>query len=995
MKIYTDRITRILYSTDASAYQELPCGVCFPENEEDITELIRTARERHLSIIPRTAGTSIAGQVVGTGIVADVSKHMNRILEINPRERWVRLQPGVVRDELNMALKPYGLQFGPETATSSRCCVGGMTGNNSCGTHSLIYGSTRDHVIEAKVILSDGSRAVFSAQRAAQMTAHLQESTALLEGSCTLEEKIYAQLLGFSKDKSLCSTIERVFPDASLRRRNTGYALDQVLGLCYPVESLLPCENAHNAPQPVQNLCRLLCGSEGTLAFIYELKLDLTPLPEIPSMLLCAHCRTLEDVFQANLIALKHHPRAVELMDDKILELSRQNISQRRNRFFVEGDPGAILITELPVREDNIAEGNKDLPSPADRLEEELLGSGLVYTCTRVTGNDIPRVWALRKAGLGLLNGMKGSAKPAPVIEDTAVSPERLPGFIADFRRMLSELKLECVYYAHIGTGELHLRPILNLKEPGDRKLFHTVAGRTAYLVKKYRGSLSGEHGDGRLRGEFIPIMYGDELYGIFKDIKHTWDPEGIFNPGKITDTPVMNETLRYESGQQYPPVKTYFNFDEDMGIFCSVEKCNGSADCRRSSRFPGTLCPSYRAGREEKFTTRARANILRTMLTHPDDPSRPFDSPEIKEMLDRCLSCKGCRSECPSNVDMTRLKAEFLQHWHDLHGVPLRTWCVAHISMFLRIGSVFPHIYNLIAGTGWSSSLLKKILSFAPQRSIPLLGRDSGGRFIRWVRKHGKAPAGTGRKVYFFADEFTSYTDTEVGKDFVRLLTALGYDVLIPRHYESGRAAISKGLVKKAARLALRNVRALKEFISEETPLVGLEPSAILSFRDEYPDLVPRRMKGEALLLASSCLLYDEFIVREADAGRISPDRFSGAGDDIASGNIIEIFLHGHCHQKSLVGTEASARMLSIPGCYHVNVLPSGCCGMAGSFGYEKEHYDFSLAVGEETLFPALRKTDRHAIVAAPGTSCRTQILDATGIHALHPVQVLLKALK
>jgi len=995
MKIYTDRINRILYSTDASAYQELPYGVCFPENEEDIIELIRTARERRLSIIPRTAGTSIAGQVVGAGIVADVSKHMNRILEINPRERWVRLQPGVVRDELNMALKPYGLQFGPETATSSRCCVGGMAGNNSCGTHSIIYGSTRDHVLEAKVILSDGSRAVFSARRAAEMTARLQESTVLLNESCTLEERIYAQLLGFSRNKTLCRTIEREFPDASLRRRNTGYALDQVLGLCCPEEHLLPCANAHNTDSPVQNLCRLLCGSEGTLAFIYELKLDLTPLPEIPSMLLCAHCSTLEDVFKANLVALKHHPRAVELMDDKILELSRENIAQRRNRFFVEGEPAAILITELPVREEDIASGNDNLTTPADRLEKELLRSGLAYTCTRVSGTDIPRVWALRKAGLGLLNGMKGSAKPAPVIEDTAVSPERLPEFIADFRKMLGTLGLECVYYAHIGTGELHLRPILNLKEPKDRKLFHTVAEQTARLVKKHHGSLSGEHGDGRLRGEFIPIMYGDEIYQIFRDIKHTWDPEGIFNPGKITDTPVMNETLRYEAGQEYPEVKTYFNFDDDKGIFCSIEQCNGSADCRRSSKFPGTLCPSYRAGKEERFTTRARANVLRTMLTHPDDRSRPFDSPEIKEVLDRCLSCKGCRSECPSNVDMTRLKAEFLQHWYDLHGVPLRTWCIAHISTFLRIGSIFPHIYNLFAHGGWSSSLLKKVLSFAPARTIPLLGDDPGRKFIRWVGKHGRASGGSGRKVYFFADEFTSYTDTETGKDFVRLLTSLGYDVLIPRHFESGRAAISKGLVRKAASLAVRNVRALKDIISEETPLVGLEPSAILSFRDEYPDLVPREMKGEALLLAKNCLLYDEFIVREADAGRIDAARFRTAGDDIASGNKTELFLHGHCHQKALVGTEASARMLSIPECYHVNVIPSGCCGMAGSFGYEKEHYDFSMAVGEETLFPSLRKTDRHAIVAAPGTSCRTQILDATGIHAVHPVQALLKALK
>jgi len=979
MEIFRDNISRILYSTDASAYKEMPYGVCYPENENDIIELIHTARKLHTSIIPRTAGTSIAGQVVGKGIVADVSKHMNRILEINPQERWVRLQPGVVRDELNMALKPYGLLFGPETATSSRCCVGGMAGNNSCGTHSLIYGSTRDHLIEAKVILSDGSRAVFSKERAIEMTAHLQESTALLNDNVTLEEKIYAQLLGFSQDGTLKKEIEKEFPDPALRRRNTGYALDLVLGLCRPDETILPdSEAARDIDNPIQNLCRLLAGSEGTLAFVYELKLNLVKIDPVPSMLLCIHTKTLEDAFKANLTALKYRPRAVELMDDKILELSKRNPAQSRNRFFVEGEPAAIAIAELPTERDGLC--------PADALENELMESGLAYACTRVYGKDIPRVWGLRKAGLGLLNGMKGSSKPAPVIEDTAVAPQRLPEYIADFQEMLARLGLECVYYAHISTGELHLRPILNLKETEGRRLFHTVAEETAGIVKKHHGSLSGEHGDGRLRGEFIPIMYGEHIYSIFKEIKQTWDPDGIFNPGKITDTPPMNETLRFEENQQYPPLTTYFNFDDDMGIFCSVEQCNGSADCRRSSKFPGTLCPSYRAGKEEKYSTRARANILRQLLTNPKDPAKPFNSPEIKEMLDLCLSCKGCRSECPSNIDMTRLKAEFMQHWYDLHGVPLRTWCVAHISTFLKLGATIPHLYNWVARTGWTSSLLKKVINFAPQRSIPLIGKDAGRAFHRWVRRNGTPSKPNGRRVYLLADEFTAYTDTDTGRDFVLLLTRLGYEVVIPHHYESGRAGISKGLVKKAASLAFRNVNTLKDIITPDTPLVGLEPSAILSFRDEYPDLVPKGLKGTALKLAANCLLYDEFLVREFEAGRITREMFAPAPSEP-----VEVFLHGHCHQKSLVGIGASEKMLNIPGWYHVNVIPSGCCGMAGSFGYEKEHYAFSMAVGQETLFPALRQLKPAAVVAAPGTSCRTQILDATGIRAVHPVHLLL----
>ncbi|MBQ0005912.1 MAG: FAD-binding protein, partial [Alistipes sp.] len=972
MKIFTDNISRILYSTDASAYKEMPYGVCYPENETDIIELTATARKLHTSIIPRTAGTSIAGQVVGKGIVADVSKHMNRILEINAEQRWVRVQPGVVRDELNMALKPYGLLFGPETATSSRCCIGGMVGNNSCGTHSLIYGSTRDHLIEAKVILSDGSRAVFSSERALEMTAHLQESTVLLNGNVTLEEKIYAQLLGFSMDGSLKKEIENEFPDPSLRRRNTGYALDMVLGLCRPDESILPDSGtARDIDNPIQNICRLLAGSEGTLAFAYEFKLNLVKIDPVPSMLLCIHTRTLENAFKANLTALKHHPRAVELIDDKILELSSKNPIQSQNRFFIDGEPAAIAIAELPMERDGLC--------PADALEKELTEEGLAYACTRVYSKDIPRVWALRKAGLGLLNGMKGSAKPAPVIEDTAVAPERLPEYIADFKDMLSELGLECVYYAHISTGELHLRPILNLKESEGRRLFHCVAERTARLVKKHHGSLSGEHGDGRLRGEFIPIMYGEHIYSIFEEIKRTWDPDGIFNPGKITDTPPMNDTLRYEENQHYPPLTTYFNFDDDMGIFCSIEQCNGSADCRRSAKFPGTLCPSYRAGKEEKYSTRARANILRQLLTNPADPSRPFDSPEIKELLDTCLSCKGCRAECPSNVDMTRFKAEFMQHWHDIHGVPFRTWCIAHISFFLKLGAAIPHLYNLVAGTRWTSSILKKIIGFAPQRQIPLIGKNAGAAFHRWVRRHGTPEKPNGRRVYLLADEFTAYTDTDTGRDFVTLLTHLGYEILIPRHYESGRAGISKGLVKNTARLALKNVIALKDIITADTPLVGLEPSAILSFRDEYPDLVPKELKGTALLLAKNCLLYDEFLVREFDAGRITREMFGTAPT-----SPIEVFLHGHCHQKSLVGIGASEKMLNIPGWYNVNVIPSACCGMAGSFGYEKEHYDFSMSVGEQTLFPALQRLKALAVVAAPGTSCRTQIFDATGIKAV-----------
>ncbi len=958
MQIFTDKVSRILYSTDASAYKELPSGVCYPQNVADIEELISYAGKEKLSIIPRTAGTSLAGQVVGPGVVADVSKYMNRILEINAQQRWVRLQPGVVLDELNMALAPFGLFFSPETSTSNRCCVGGMTGNNSCGTHSLVYGSVRDHLLEAKVVLSDGSKAVFSKERAAQMLSRKDHSD-------SLEEKIYAQLFDFSQDELLQKEIQSQFPDSTLRRRNCGYALDLVL--------------------KDFDLCTLLAGSEGTLAFIYELTLGLDTLPGRERMLLCAHCDSIAKVFSANLTALHHHPSAVELIDDYIIELSKGNISQNKNRFFIEGDPAAILISEFD------GDDRATIDASADLLEKELMASGDVYCCTRVYGPDISKVWDFRKASLGLLSGMKGDSKPVPVIEDTAVSPERFSEYYLDIKKMLDELGLKCVFYGHIGTGELHLRPILNVKEPKDRELFHTVALKTAEIVKRHKGSLSGEHGDGRLRGEFIPLMYGDVLYHKFCELKQLWDPEGIFNPGKIVNTPVMNESLRYDLCQKYPDIKTYFHFESSKGLFCAIEQCNGSADCRHSNKIAGTMCPSYRVGMEEKYSTRARANILRELLTHPSDFKKPFDSPEIYNILEYCLSCKGCKSECPSNVDMTRFKAEFLQHYYDIHGVPLRTMMVANVSSFMRLGSLVPHLYNFFASWSFSSRIIKKIISFAPQRSIPTLGQDAGRKFIRKV--NGASPSGD-KMVYLFADEFTTAQDTQVGKDFVSLLNKLGYRVVIPRHFESGRAAISKGMVKRARHLAIDNVKALKDIITEDTPLVGIEPSAILSFRDEYPDLVPEEMKKDALSLAANSLLYDEFIVREMKRGHISSDSFSDSE--------AEIYLHGHCHQKSLIGIEASAQMLSLPKHYRIHIIPSGCCGMAGSFGYEKEHYDFSMAVGELTLFPAVRQAAGHSpsektnvIVCAPGTSCRQQIFDGTGVIALHPVQALLKACK
>ena len=974
MKIYSDSLHKIAYATDASVYREIPYGVAYPAKVADIQELMRTAREKSIDLIPRAGGTSIAGQVVGSGIVADISKHWNKILEINAEERWARVQPGVVRDELNIALKPYGLFFSPETSTSNRCCIGGMFGNNSCGTHSLVYGSTRHHVIACKGVLTDGT--VFD-------TENLEPSPLL--------DKILAQLRNWADDEKTCALIAENYPDKNLQRRSCGYAIDEAVEF---VKS-----------NPGLALCKLLAGSEGTLAFITEIKVSLDQLPPKEIMAVCGHCDTLDKSFEANLIALQHRPTAIELMDGDILELSKGNAEQQKNRFFVDGNPAALLITELR------SETREELDEKAEALEKDLFQSGFVYKNTRVYGSDVAKVWNLRKAGLGILGGMKGDAKPMGVIEDTAVAPKRLPAYMTDFREMLDRLGAKCVFYGHISTGELHLRPIINLKTKEGRELFRNIATETARLVKKHRGSISGEHGDGRLRGEFIPLLYGKECYELMRQVKQTWDPDGILNRHKIVDTLPMDSMLRFEEYQQYEIEKligsdhTYYNwkaaFDECdapgatgaksqvHALMCSIEQCNGAGDCRKSNLIGGTLCPAFKVSGDETKTTRARANVLREVLT------RGGDDKLIKEVLDSCLACKGCRSECPSNVDMTRLRAEVLQHYYDKHGTPLRTWLVARMAALEELGRKVRPLYNFMAGWKPSAAIIKHIVKFAPERSIPQLNKKTMRQLVEKERQMIRV-ARPKKLVYLFADEFTNQQEAELGRMFANLLLRLGYRIIIPHHLESGRATISKGCLKLAKKIAYDNVAMMSVYVSENRPLVGIEPSTILTFRDEYPDLVPADWRKDAIDLGKNCLLYDEFLKREMDEGNISPDDFK---DDE-----MEIWLHGHCHQKALVGIEKTVEALKLLKGAMVHVIPSGCCGMAGSFGYEKDHYKTSLEIGEMILFPAVRKMEEvrckredgiPMFVAAPGTSCRQQILDGTGVRAVHPLEILYKYLK
>ena len=960
-KVYNDKTSKILYSTDASAYKEEPLAVVFPENKSDIINLVNFAKKNKLSLIPRGAGTSLAGQVVGKGIVVVISNNFGRIIEVNKEKKWVRVEPGVILDELNLILNDHGLFFGPETSTSNRCVIGGMVGNNSCGSHSIIYGSTRDHLLEVKAILSDGSEVTFN-----------KLSKPEFEEKCkgnNLENKIYQNIKDILSDLDKANEIRAEYPDPNIKRRNTGYALDLLLN----TEVFSDSDEAFN-------FCKLIAGSEGTLAFITEIKLNLVPLPPKEKALVCVHFKTKEEAFKANLIALKYNPGAVELMDDNILKLTEGNIEQKKNRFFVVGNPAAILIIEFA--RDTI----KEIENIVAQMEKDMRNAGYGYHFPLILDNDISKVWSLRKAGLGLLSNLVGDAKPVSLIEDTAINVEMLSDYLKDFEKILQKYNKQCVYHAHIGSGELHLRPILNLKNKKDVELFYAIGNDVAKLVKKYNGSLSGEHGDGRLRGEFIPLMIGNKNYELLKSVKKAWDPYNIFNPGKIVDTPKMNTSLRYVPDEEIKKIKTYFNFDNVGGIIRATEKCNGSGDCLKSEIIGGTMCPSYMATRDENHVTRARANVLREYLKN-SAKKNPFNHKEIYNILDLCLSCKACKTECPSSVDIAKLKAEFLQHYYDSNGIPLRSRLIAYISSINKLGSIFPRLFNFFVSNKFFSSFTKKLIGFAAKRSIPLLSDMTLKKWMKYSIDRLNMNLKNAEEVYLFIDEFTNYNEAEIGVQAVKLLNKLGFKVNYTRHAVSGRTFLSKGFVRKAKKIANKNVKIFSEIVNSNIPLIGIEPSAILTFRDEYPELVDEDLKEKADQLAKNSYMMDEFISKKFEEGKIQSSNFSKRQ--------LKIKLHGHCQQKAVASTLPTKKMLEIPENYSVIEINSGCCGMAGSFGFEKEHYNISMKIGELVLFPEIRNSKSNYVIVAPGTSCRQQIKDGTGVQAFHPIELLYEALQ
>ncbi len=949
---------RTLYATDASVYRELPLAVCRPKHKEDMGHLLAFCRQYRLPLIPRAAGTSLAGQVVGRGVIMDCSRYMNRILDFHPVEGWVKLEPGVILDELNAFLAPHGLFFGPETSTSNRCMLGGMVANNACGAHSIVYGSTREHTLEVEALLSDGSEVVFG-----PLDNHEFRTKCI---GNNLENKLYRQIFELLSDPVNQQEINEQYPDPFLKRRNTGYALDLLL------KTAVFTQGGERF-----NFCRMLAGSEGTLAVFTAIKLRLVPLPPKEKALVCVHVNGMQEALQANLIALDHQPVAVELIDQTILECTREQLTQRKNRFFVQGEPAAILVVEFA------AESMREIRERAAAMETAMRKAGLGHHYPLITGSDIQKVWALRKAGLGLLSNLPGQAKPVAVIEDAAVSPENLPAFIEELQKLLDKLGVRCVYYAHIGSGELHSRPILDLKNPADVEKFHQLAMETASLVKKYRGSLSGEHGDGRLRSEFIPMVLGDKVGTMLEQVKDCWDAEGILNPGKITRPTSMKKNLRYQPGMPGKAIKSFFQYPDAGGFLAAVERCNGSGDCRKPAGDGGTMCPSYQATLDEDASTRGRANLLREYISR--SPHRnPFDHPEILQVLDLCLSCKACKSECPSSVDMARFKSEALYQYHQSHRPGFRSLMGGHYAMLMRMASLTPRFSRALMKMPWTAPLFKALMGFHQRRPLPLPAKTS---LRQWASKHlhqlnrqqqGKAD----RRLLMFCDEFTNYGDAETGIHIIKLLSKLGYRVEMINHGESGRASISKGLLNKAGKHAAHLVRQLAPLINESMPLVGVEPSAILSFRDEYPDMLKGKDRMQARELANHVYTIEEFLCREWDRGRIRTSQFRS--------DTCKVYFHGHCHQKALSGSDHSLRILSFPPGMSVQELSCGCCGMAGSFGYEKAHYALSMQIGELSLFPSIRAAEKEAWISASGFSCREQIRHGTNRAAVHPAALL-----
>lgn len=945
-----DRITRALYATDASVYQIVPLLIAFPASAADVAAIVQVCTRFRVPITARGGGTSQAGQCIGQGVIVDFSRHLDRVLEINVDERWVRVEPGCVLDELNHALKPHGLLFAPDISTSNRATIGGMIANNSSGARSVLYGKTIDHVLELKAVLADGNIVHWKPVDEHELKARCSQSD--LEGDCYQVTRDLAA--------RHVAEIARRYP--KIVRRVGGYNLDD----------FVPDRLASKAQAPF-NLSRLLVGSEGTLGLTVEAKLNLVSLPRSRGTLVVQFASLLE-ALGATPTILRHSPAAVEVVDQYVLGFTRLNPEANRLRDFLEGDPAAILLIEL--YDDEPAQLTPRLAA----LEQDLRDHGAGYHHLALTDTTAQaRVWKLRTMALGLSMAEKGDAKAISFVEDTAVAPEHLRDYIAEFLAIIARHKTTAGVYAHASVGCLHVRPVVNLKTEAGVRQFEAIATDVAELVLKYGGALSGEHGDGLVRSPFQEKMYGPVLYEAFRELKRTFDPQNILNPGRIVDAPPLSSNLRYGPGYVTPTIPTTFDFTVDGGLLPAAELCAGVGACRKKRE--GTMCPSFQATRDEKDSTRGRANMLRLAITGQLG-LQGFTDADVHTVLDLCLECKACKSECPTNVDMARLKAEFLHQYHQKHGTPLRNRLFGNVATLGRVGSALAPLSNWLARGKSSRWFVERLLGIDRRRTPPAFARRSLTRRIAGLAWNAQAQAGS--HVLLFPDTFTNYFEPEVGEATLELLQRAGCTVTLgPRDLRCcGRPLISNGLLDDAVANAQHNVERLYEWAHQGGAIIACEPSCILTLRDDYPALLRGAQRTQAESVARACQTFEEYFGSVASAQGID---FSSAQPSPR-----RIVLQTHCHQRSLVGVGPALKLLrSIPGAEVID-LDAGCCGMAGSFGYEAEHYEVSRLVGEQRLLPAVRKAEPESVIVAPGFSCRLQIAHFTNRRALHPAQLL-----
>jgi FAD/FMN-containing dehydrogenase/Fe-S oxidoreductase len=939
-----DSYSRALYSQDASIYSMEPAGVVLPKSVEDVQAVMEICNRNGVKVLSRGGGTGLSGQTVQEGaVVIDYSKYMHDVLEINAEEQWVRTQPGITLTELNRQLRPHGLMFTPDPSTASRATVGGAMGNNSCGAHSIIYGKTVDHVLGQDVVLSDGSIANFENVAGSALEAKLR-----IDG---LEGDIYRTVREVAA--SAAPLVEANFP--KVLRRVGGYNLDLV-----------------NDPGGV-NLAQLMVGSEGTLAAVTAARLNLVKIPKHAGLAVL-HFASLDESMEATVATLAHNPSAVEHIGAIIITQARRQIQVSRNLGFLQGEPTDILVVEFN------GESQADIADKLDKLEQDMNRKELGFAMTRLnTPAEMAQVWSMRENGLGLMNNIEGTAKPLPFVEDTAVAPEKLPEYVRRFQQIIRNSGTEAGYYGHASVGCMHIRPLIDIKTREGMDRLYKISDEVSDLLKEFGGSMTGEHGDGIVRGFWTEKMFGSELVENFREVKRAFDPNTIMNPGKIFDTPHLLDNLRFGDEYKTNDIETRLDFSREGGFAAAVEMCNGVGACRKLNM--GAMCPSYMATREETHTTRGRANVLRAALSGKF-PVDQLTSKATLDVLDLCLECKSCKAECPSNVDMAKIKYEFLHQYYKTNKVPRRSKMVADIHKTNAKMAPIAPIANAITQSAPMRWALEKLVGFSSDRPAPPVVRRT---FQKWFDAR-KAPAGTHPRgqIVLFHDTFMNFNFPSIGIAATDLLEALGFEVIVLKDRKCcGRPMVSKGLLDKAGENARHNVDLLYEYVQRGVKIAGCESSCVMTIKDEYPDLLGGDEKARAV--SDNTVMLEEVIAE-------------CLGDDGPQLEFTDLpkkvqFL-GHCHQRALTGLSSSVKALNLPPNYEVIDIPAGCCGMAGSFGYESEHVDVSMAAGEERFFPHVRNNPDHE-VCVTGISCREQTNFGTGRKARHLVEVLADALK